>query len=103
VLTEVNGRTALLYIKQDPKNWITMAKFGLMMNGLYGLQQTFVKYSLLALYHRTFWVNRTFVGMVWTVAVDQGMWGIVVLLCHSSPAFLSERAGPHTFQAPVSI
>ena len=52
------------------------------MNGLYGLQQTFVKYSLLTLYHRVFWINRGFVIMVWIIAIIQGMWGIVVLLCH---------------------
>ena len=81
-LSEANGRSALQFLKQDPKRWTTLAQYGLMMNGLYGLQQTCVKYSLLALYHRIFWVDRKFVLMVWTAAVIQGMWGLVVLLCH---------------------
>ena len=82
VLSEANGRPVLLFIKQDPKDWITMAQYGLMMNGLYGLQQTCAKFSLLVLYHRLFWVNQAFVRMVWTVGIVQGIWGIVVLLCH---------------------
>ncbi|KEY74371.1 Sat4 [Stachybotrys chartarum IBT 7711] len=52
------------------------------MNGIYALQQTFVKFSLLALYHRLFWVNRHFVRSVWLVGIVQGCWGIAILLVH---------------------
>ncbi|KAF2235728.1 hypothetical protein EV356DRAFT_499344 [Viridothelium virens] len=80
ILTQANGRSTVQYIIEDPKGWEIMAPFGLMVTALFGPQQTFVKYSLLALYHRIFWVHRGFVRMVWIVAVIQGMWGLVVLL-----------------------
>ncbi|KAI1100350.1 hypothetical protein F4804DRAFT_319288 [Jackrogersella minutella] len=82
ILTLANGRPLTVFIKENPQQWTEAAKVGLNMNGLYGVQQTFAKFSLLALYYRLFWVERTFAIIVWVVAFVQGAWGIVVLLVH---------------------
>ncbi|KAI1452555.1 hypothetical protein F4805DRAFT_446956 [Annulohypoxylon moriforme] len=82
ILTLANGRPLTVFIKENPTQWTEAAKVGLNMNGLYGIQQSFAKFSLLALYYRLFWVERTFAIIVWSVAIIQGAWGIVVLLVH---------------------
>lgn len=82
VFSVVNGRPIVVFAKAEPKRFTQVIKVGVMMNGLYGIQQTFVKFSLLALYYRLFWVNRTFARATWALAIIQGAWGIVVLLVH---------------------
>lgn len=78
----MNGRSVTVVSKQDPLFFQQLLKVGNIMNGLYGLQQTFSKLSLLALYHRIFWVKPAFCKSAWAVGTVQSTWGIVVLLAH---------------------
>jgi hypothetical protein len=82
VFSLINGRPLLTFIKTEPETWAGIAKYGLNMNGVYGIQQSFVKSSLLALYHRLFWVDKRFVRGVWAIAIFQWAWGITVLFVH---------------------
>lgn len=77
-----NGRPIPLVFKTDPNLIKQSLKVGNIMNGLYGLQQSFAKFSLLALYNRLFWVDEAFSVSVRVVAGLQAAWGIVVLLVH---------------------
>lgn len=52
------------------------------MSAQFAPNQTFAKFSLLALYHRLFSVDRTFVICVWTIAFLQLGWGVAVCLVH---------------------
>lgn len=82
VFSIINGRPITVFAKQEPKTFSQVIKVGVMMNGIYGVQQSFVKFSLLALYYRLFWVNVKFARATWAIAIIQGAWGIVVLLVH---------------------
>ncbi|KAI0964938.1 hypothetical protein F4678DRAFT_454355 [Xylaria arbuscula] len=82
IFTAVNGRPVAVFIKNEPSRWYEVAKVGLIMNGVYGIQQTFAKFSLLALYYRLFWVNTSFVRSVWITAFIQAGWGLAVLFVH---------------------
>ncbi|KAK2591238.1 hypothetical protein QQS21_011080 [Conoideocrella luteorostrata] len=61
---------------------VEVLKAGDIMNGVYGIQQSFVKFSLLVLYYRLFWINDKFRIAVWAVGIAQGAWGLAVLLVH---------------------
>ncbi|KAI1380098.1 hypothetical protein F4677DRAFT_405848 [Hypoxylon crocopeplum] len=78
----INGTPLLVWAKAHRAEYAEVAKVGVNMNGLYGIQQSFAKFSLLALYHRLFWVDINFNRAVWATAIVQGAWGIVVLLVH---------------------
>lgn len=97
VVSIVNGQQVKDFRKQQPELNKYAQNVGNVMNGLYGVQQTFVKFSLLTLYYRLFWVNRAFAISVWVVAVVQGLWGAMVLLGHllgcNPPAKVWDMAG----------
>jgi hypothetical protein len=78
----INGRPISYVIQNHMPLFQEVIKAGNIMNGVYGFQQSFVKFSLLALYQRLFWVNKTFSISVWVVAIIQGCWGLVVFLVH---------------------
>jgi hypothetical protein len=78
----INGRPISYVIQNHMPLFQEVIKAGNIMNGIYGFQQSFVKFSLLALYQRLFWVNKSFSISVWVVAVIQGCWGLVVFLVH---------------------
>ncbi|KAI1332131.1 hypothetical protein F5Y16DRAFT_421408 [Xylariaceae sp. FL0255] len=82
IFTKVDGRDLLTFVKTEPKEWYIVAAVGLINNGIYGVQQSFAKFSLLALYYRLFWVNRVFTLSVWTIAAIQTAWGLSVLFVH---------------------
>ncbi|KAI1170213.1 hypothetical protein F4777DRAFT_595401 [Nemania sp. FL0916] len=82
ILTAVHGRPVAVFSKTETDRWYEFRKIGLVMSGIYGIQQTFAKFSLLALYYRLFWVNRSFVRAVWVVAIIQTGWAIVVVFVH---------------------
>ncbi|KAJ8123915.1 hypothetical protein ONZ43_g244 [Nemania bipapillata] len=82
VFTIIDGLPVALAAMKDPQLAIQVLKVGNIMNILYAVQQCFVKYSLLALYYRLFWVNANFNIGVWVLAGFQTAWGLTVLLIH---------------------
>lgn len=75
-----DGRSVTAISLQNPGVFVQALLVGNVMNIVYALQQCFAKFSLLALYHRLFWVDRRFTVGVWIVAVLQTAWGLVVFL-----------------------
>ncbi|KAI1318726.1 hypothetical protein F5Y16DRAFT_391670 [Xylariaceae sp. FL0255] len=82
VLSSLNGRSFAVVAKESPTDLQHIFMVALYMSAQYCGNQLFSKWSLLAFYHRLFFVERRFVICVWVVAILQLMWFIGTYVAH---------------------
>lgn len=96
VLVTFNGRAATELTKKDYVNMtkvrgpvqadfhlITyLCQAGYVMAAQFCMQQLFAKLSLLFLYHRLFWINRSFVICIYILGTAQVCWSVATYLIH---------------------
>ncbi|KAF3018237.1 hypothetical protein E8E14_013227 [Neopestalotiopsis sp. 37M] len=71
-----NGKNVLKPGSLTKEQTTTILKFGYAVNPQYCAQQLFAKLSLLALYHRLFFIDKVFVTATYTVGIVQILWFI---------------------------
>ncbi|KAJ8064944.1 hypothetical protein OCU04_007248 [Sclerotinia nivalis] len=105
ILVIINGRNILKLAKDDI---VKVTKAGYFMAAQFCMQQLFAKLSLLFLYYRLFYVNRSFVRCIYFLGIVQLLWSIATYVAHylecTPPQKLWNPALPgHCLNAPAFL